>query len=283
MRRICLLLVASLGVVLFGTPACAQEKEKLKTEGFGSVVGKVTFVGELPKIIDLKAKMMLHQDKACCLAGKPGEMVDQTWIIDPKTKAVENVAIWISPPKDTYLAIHPKYKKRKEMIVVDQPNCAFVPRVSAFNPVFFDGKEYVATGQQLHIKNSATVSHNVRVIGHPLFNEGFNKTLQAKTTLDCMNDLEEKQKLKPQVLPISLQCDLHPWMAGKLFVFDHPHYAITNADGKFEISAIPAGAQVSIVAWHEGLGWALKGGKAGAPITIKNGETTTFNIELTLP
>ncbi|MBI1831762.1 MAG: hypothetical protein HYR84_09965 [Planctomycetes bacterium] len=283
MRRICLFLVALLCLSFLGAVASAQEKEKLKTDGFGSLVGKVTFAGELPKVIDFTEKIKENRDKECCLAGKPGEMFDQTWIINPKTRAVENVAVWITPPKDTYLEIHPKFKKRRETIVIDQPNCAFVPHVAAFNPVYFDGKQMVSTGQQLHMKNSATVSHNIRVIGHPSINRGFNVTLQAKTILDCMMDLDDDVKFKPQVLPISLVCDLHPWMAGRLFVFDHPYYAITKADGTFEINAIPAGAVVRVVAWHEGLGWALKEGKAGVPIMIKKGESVTYNIELKLP
>jgi hypothetical protein len=187
------------------------------------------------------------------------------------------------PPKDTYLEIHPKYKKRKEKLEIDQPHCAFLPRVTAFNPVYFDGKDLVPTGQQLLIKNTATVSHNIRAIGHPKYNQGFNKTLAPGTTIDVLKDLKDEEKFKPQMLPINLQCDIHTWMAAKLFVFDHPYYAVSKADGSFEIKDIPAGAEVRIIAWHEGTGWALKEGKAGRPITIEKGKKHTLDIEVSVP
>src|SRR5262249_62070302 len=148
--------VAALALLcLIGDSTSGRAHEKLKTNGFGSLSGKVTLDGAIPPVVDLTDKMKIHADKACCLdnKAKPIEKIDQTWIVDPKTKAVQNVMVWVKAPKDTYFEIHPNYMKRKETIVIDQPHCAFLPRVSAFNPVYYDGNEMVATGQQMIIKN----------------------------------------------------------------------------------------------------------------------------------
>jgi hypothetical protein len=273
--------LALLGLLLDVNPGRAQEK--LKTNGFGSLSGKVTLDGAIPAVVNLVPKMMLHADKACCLdnKAKPIEKIDQTWIVDPKTKAVQNVMVWVKAPKDTYFEIHPKFMKRKETIVIDQPHCAFLPRVSAYNPVYFDGKQMVATGQQLLIKNSAEVPHNVRANGHPKFNKGFNRNLPPKTALDVLKDLNAGDQLMPQPLPIKLQCDIHTWMEGQLFVFDHPYYALTKADGTFEIPFVPAGAEVSVMAWHEGQGWVLT--NKGRSITIKNGKKHKLDFEVKAP
>ena len=235
--------------------------------------GKVTLSGEVPAIVDLTEKMKIHPDKACCLdpKAKPFEKLDQTWIVDPKTKAVANVVVWIKAPKDTYFPLPANFKPNKAPVVIDQPHCAFLPQVSAYNPVtIVNGKE-VETGQTVVFRNSAVVAHNIHATGHPLKNAGFNILVPPGG--------EISKKLVPQTLPISLQCDIHTWMAAKLFVFDHPYYAITKEDGTFEIPQIPAGAEVSIIAWHEGVGWALPELGKGRAMTLKAGKNT-FDIEL---
>ena len=170
MRRILLGAAALAMLSLLADVQLLHAQEKLKTDGYGSLSGKVTLVGDVPAIVDLVPKMKMHADgPGCCLApkAKPEEKIDRTWVIDPKTKAVKNVVVWVMPPKDTYFEIPFKLKKRKEKIVIDQPHCAFLPRVSLYQPSYFDGKEMVKTGQELIVRNSATVSHNVRAIGNP--------------------------------------------------------------------------------------------------------------------
>jgi hypothetical protein len=58
-------------------------------------------------------------------------------------------------------------------------------------------------------------------------------------------------------------------------VFDHPYFAVTDADGKFEIKDAPAG-KYNVVMWQEGVGW-VNGGKAGKTIEIPAGGTVEVN------
>ncbi len=39
------------------------------------------------------------------------------------------------------------------------------------------------------------------------------------------------------------------WQSAELFVCDHPYYALTDADGRFHFTQVPAG-QYDLVAWH---------------------------------
>ena len=273
MRRI-LLPIAVLALFVFANLVSAQQV--LKTEGWGSLSGKVTLSGDVPAIVDLTDKMKIHADKACCLdpKAKAIEKIDATWLVDPKTKAVANVVVWVKAPKDTFFPLPPNFKPNKTPLLIDQPHCAFLPRVSAYNPVtIVNGKE-VETGQMVVFKNSAVVPHNTRAVGHPLKNSGFNVNLPPSG--------EISKTFVPQALPISIQCDVHPWMAAKLFVFDHPYYAITKEDGTFEIPQVPAGAEVSVIAWHEGVGWALPELGKGKATTLNAGKNT-FDIELKSP
>lgn len=275
MRRI--LVSVALATVVLVSPVRAQQL--LQTDGFGTLAGKVTLLGELPKEIDL-TNAMKEKDAKCCLSAKmkPEEKIDLKWIVDPKTKAVANVMVWVVPPKGKYFPTPDKFKDRaKEVVTIDQPHCQYLPRIAAYQPVYIDGGKKVETGQKLVFKNTAKCGHNVRVLGNGVDNDGFNKTLPAGTEIE--------EKLNPQRLPLSVQCDIHPWMAAKLFVFDHPYYALTDAKGNFEIPMVPAGAEITVMAWHEGVGYLLmrkEGDKSfpGHLKTIEKGKTMTLDLEI---
>jgi hypothetical protein len=69
-------------------------------------------------------------------------------------------------------------------------------------------------------------------------------------------------------------------MSARLAVYDHPYFAITDADGKFEIKNAPAG-NYRLKVYHESVGW--RGGAAGAngeKITIKPGANDLGALKL---
>ena len=90
-------------------------------------------------------------------------------------------------------------------------------------------------------------------------------------------ELGGKKALQAEERPVMLSCDIHPWMKGRIAVFDHPYFALTRDDGTFEIKDAPAGDYL-IYIQHEMVGWLHAprefdkdkgtGGKAGQPITI---------------
>ena len=56
----------------------------------------------------------------------------------------------------------------------------------------------------------------------------------------------------PEVM-IPVRCDVHKWMSAYLGVVDHPFFAVTAPDGRFELTGLPAGSYV-VEAWHEQYG-----------------------------
>ena len=52
---------------------------------------------------------------------------------------------------------------------------------------------------------------------------------------------------------IPFKCDVHGWMNAYVGVLDHPYFAVTDKDGKFDIKTLPPGTY-TIEAWHEKLG-----------------------------
>jgi len=52
---------------------------------------------------------------------------------------------------------------------------------------------------------------------------------------------------------VPFRCDVHGWMNAYAGVVAHPFFAVSKADGSFEIKGLPAGTY-TIEAWHERLG-----------------------------
>ena len=116
---------------------------------------------------------------------------------------------------------------------LDNLRCAFVPHVQA-----------VTVGTRLLIKNSDPMLHNVHTYGkgdRTLFNLAM--PLQGQ---------QVKKKLKKPGLT-RVKCDIHEWMSGWVWVFDHPFYAFTGPKGAYTIEGVPPGTW-KLTFWHEKLG-----------------------------
>ncbi len=140
-----------------------------------------------------------------------------------------------------------------------------MPHIVATYPSYWDGKELKSSGQNFLVKNSAPVNHNTAVIGDPLKNPGGNQTLPSGGDM--------KLSLVPESKPIQVSCSIHPWMNARIWAFDNPYYAVTDADGKFEIKNVPTGVELSVVAWHEAVDY-FNGGKDGKKQKFNSGNNT---------
>ena len=193
--------------------------------------GRVVVPQELkwePKRIDVIV------DREHCL--KDGPLVYENIIINAKNRGLKNVIVWLRPDTDNRRDTVPRDRFHPTLTniaprnhIIDQPRCQFVPRVLA-----------ARTGDTLEFKNSAPVNHNVNYSGEPAFN----------VTIPPGKSYQVNDPLVAQSAPIPFKCECHPWMAGRLRVFDHPYFAITDDNGNFEIKLVPAG-NWRLVYWHE--------------------------------
>ncbi len=62
-----------------------------------------------------------------------------------------------------------------------------------------------------------------------------------------------ESKVEKPEWPIKVQCDAHGWMHACWISQDHPYYAVTDANGTFKITDLPAG-DYEVEVWHEELG-----------------------------
>jgi plastocyanin len=118
----------------------------------------------------------------------------------------------------------------KTPALIDQKGCCYSPYVTG-----------VQTGQPVEFKNSDGFLHNVH--GLPFDNKEFNFGQQRGA-------IEEKRFPKPEIFKV--KCDVHPWMSAWIGVFDHPYFAITDAEGRFTIKNLPPG-KYTLEVWHEKL------------------------------
>jgi len=117
--------------------------------------------------------------------------------------------------------------------LLDQQKSMFRPRVQG-----------VLVGQDFLMRNSDPVIQNVRSLSEE--NRPFNIGQPANTP-------DRKKIFKESEGPIEVRCDFHPWMKAFFFVMDHPFFAVSNEQGKFEIKGLPSG-KYTLAIWHETFG-----------------------------
>jgi hypothetical protein len=122
-------------------------------------------------------------------------------------------------------------------------------------------------GQTLVLKYRSPVSHALATVVPPASK---NATGGAPIAAGSERRI---RGLVADRYPIMVGCKFHPWMQAWVRVFDHPYFAVTDADGDFEIKDAPAG-KYRLVVWHATGGY-LGGREArnGRPITIRAGGT----------
>jgi hypothetical protein len=74
-----------------------------------------------------------------------------------------------------------------------------------------------------------------------------------------------------------MQCGFHPYMFSWGLVLENPYYAITQEDGKFEITDIPPGEYL-LTAWHPGVKEFLE-----QKVTVTAQRATLANFEYEAP
>ncbi len=213
----------------------ADSKKEVTAKLDAVVTGKVVIDGPKPEPKKVPA-MADHGDKKVCLcdeAKKAQADIDQTWIVDDKG-GVANVLVILQPTGKVAIPADVDAELKKVQPVLDQPFCAFEPHVVA-----------LYKGQKLLVKNSATVPHNTKIVGDALAgNATKDQTLPPGKSTEPLD-------IKFQKNPLNVSCSFHTWMSAKIVTLDHPFFAVTKADGTFEVKNVPSGVELTAYLWHE--------------------------------
>lgn len=231
----------------------------LLAQDWANLKGRFTFDGEPPPRTELPYTAL---ERTRIGAPEGLKLLDESLIVDAKTKGIANVAIfavpeWMTPKVE--MPIHPSAKEGAES---EHPirikNLAIAPHISVMR-----------SSQQLTLTNEEPFAHNLKLdatgVG-PSFNY-----LLASLKKVIVPKMEQTQ------LPSRLSGSIAPYLSGYLVVRDNPYFAVTNEKGEFEIKDLPLG-NWRFQAWHEKCGYVRK-------LKWKDVDTTwtkgRFDIELT--
>jgi hypothetical protein len=276
-----------LAFAMAGTDSAAQDKgdpepKKIAlTPGKNSLKGKVTFEGDLPDIAKLNAELLGKmkrdslEDLPHCQAAEAGDdREQQVWRINKANQGVANVVVFLVAESGTFFACGPDDAAvtavKDKDLELRQLYCAFKPHVAVLFPEYRDkDNKRQKTGQKLVLLNDSNKAKGGKPggISHNFKWGDKNVIIPPGESKDVIN-------LVPSKKPVMFQSTIHPWASAHIWVLDHPYFALTDANGEYEIKNAPAG-NVRLVAWHEGAPGVFLtiGGAKGDPIKLKVGVT----------
>ena len=133
--------------------------------------------------------------------------------------------------------------------VMDQRNETFVPHVLA-----------ITTGTTVDFPNSDKFYHNVFSLSkiHPFDLGRYAAGSSRPVRFDRAGI-------------VRVFCDIHSHMNAYILVFNHPFFAMTDAEGRYRIDNVPPGTY-GVIAWNEGTSSETR------PITVPDGGTAELDF-----
>lgn len=198
-------------------------------------------------ILALRARhclVLLFAMMACAASGKTARSADSP----PPTGAIEGTVTYRADPQrpwryGRYYIKHAKTGELAEAVVAIRLRKRDAAQAPAAEPktVTIDQKNFqfvpetvvVRKGDSVTFTNSDGATHNVRATGKLA---GFNITIAAGETYTNLCD-----KAGGVRDPIQIGCVFHSAMQAWIYVFDHPYFQMTGADGRFRLEGIPPG------------------------------------------
>lgn len=173
-----------------------------------------------------------------------GQQRDLLWV-DPETKGWGGVVVWLEGDL-------PEGGSDAAEVVVEQIDFAFQPGVIA-----------VRAGQTVRFTNGDGQNHNVRA---KLADDmtAFNVTTAGG------HDYETTFRAQPDGKPVKLSCDIHGWMRGWVYVFEHDWFTVTDTTGEFRFEDVPPGKYRLIIEQPD------SGYHSEQEVTVIAGSTWTF-------
>ena len=200
------------------SPAPAVDPSSVAT-----VTGRILLEGTPPP----PEVIRLDGDPKCVTLAQ-GEERRTEYIVMGRDNTLQNVFVYVKdglPPSF--------YPVPSTPVVLDQQKCRYVPPVLG-----------IQVGQQLTIRNSDPLLHNVHAEGQ--INQPFDVGMPIQ-------GMEIKRTFATREVMVPVKCNVHAWMNAYVGVLEHPFFAVSDESGQFSIPRLPPGTY-TLEVWHERLG-----------------------------
>ena len=209
----------------------------------GSIMGMISLEGTPPAAEQIR----MNSDPDCVAAATETET---EYYVVGDSGTLGNVFVYVKEGLEGRT-----FPPATETLTLDQKGCRYTPHVFG-----------IGVGQTLEIVNSDPTLPNIHAT--PANNDEFN-------TGQPIQGMRFEREFETAEVMVPFKCDVHGWMNAHVGVLDHPFFATTAADGKFDISALPPGDYV-LEAWHEMLGTQTQN------VTVGEGATAEVSFTFTV-
>ncbi len=195
----------------------------LSTLNAGNITGQINFTGAKPAATMIK----MNADPRCVKMHGNKDVASEQTVVNPN-KTLRYVFVYVKKGLEGK-----KFPTSNTKITLDQQGCMYHPHVFG-----------MMTKQPLEIINADQTLHNIHALpknSSPFNIAQPNKGMKISKTFD-----------KSEVM-VKVKCEVHNWMAAYIGVLDHPFFAVSDDQGKFDIKNLPPG-EYDLEAWHEKLG-----------------------------
>lgn len=188
----------------------------------GSITGTIHFDGVVPQMkiinmIDVPNCAKLHSTPVTTESVMPGD-----------NGTLQNVLVYLQGDFSAY-----SFPQAAASVKVDQEGCIYAPHVVA-----------LMTGDSLEVTNKDAVTHNINAMSQ--FKQGWNET-------QVQGGQPIVRRFSKEEIPMTVKCNMHPWMRFYAAVIDHPYFQVTGKDGQFTLRNVPPGTY-TLTAWQETFG-----------------------------
>ena len=191
--------------------------ETAQGTGWATLKGRFVFTGSAGQAKPL----IVDKDTEVC--SKDGmKLFDRSLLVDDSSKGLANVVVFLRKSSRV------KQEVPTEPLLFDQKNCEFLAPV-------FAGR----VGQPIDVKNSDPIGHNTNIAG-----TSFNQLIPAGESTTFTPGRETG-------LPVTVTCNIHPWMKAYAVFREDGYVAVSSADGSFTIPDLPADEPLEFQVWHE--------------------------------
>lgn len=228
----------------------APEEAAEAVEGTGRVAGRVTYDGRVARSWVAPEAVWTPPAQSLEAEPDPSAAPSPPAIQITASGGIRETAVWLESEsaKQALRAMQPP------VVEIDQRGSVFFPQMVV-----------LPKGGQLLLKNSDGINHNVHLLSHR----------QEKNFL--LKSQEEREVKLNHADEIRVTCDLHAWMRSSLVVVETPYYAVTDAEGNFEIGNVPPGTYRIRIGHHR-----FKSEPEVIEVEVKPGETTDAQIRTAL-